>query len=319
MATPKNAKQETESGGIPKIVPILSALIILFVIIYAGGSYFVFSATTEGDRSFETIPPLANHEDVTFAARAQEYDVHAFFMPRVASDIVLINVPGYNMSRSASYHRRRTEALWDLGYNVLSIDLSDNGGDTVDDGYNSMGDSEQWDVLGAVDYLVQRGFSPVNIGIVADSTGASASLMAAETETCIRALWVESPVTDPWKVITERGYPAVFVPGAKVWASFLTDEDISAVKPLDAAQSLATNEQSVYLVATEANQNVKFHHAEELLAAYQAAGVNITFWDLPDLQHMETFDRFQDEYLSRLDTFFSDTLGKTGPGCAAAA
>src|SRR5260221_14600804 len=110
------------------------------------------------------------------------YQVHAFYMPGKPDAPALINLHGWPSSRHSKVDMDRAIALRALGYNVLSIDLQDNGGDTVEDGRLSMGYKERYDVLGAFDYLLTRGFATDKIGLVGVSLGGSTSLMAAGAE-----------------------------------------------------------------------------------------------------------------------------------------
>src|SRR5262249_20165216 len=135
---------------------------------------------------------------------------------------VLISVPGYRASRHDQYHIDRAVALRDLGNNVLSIDLQDNGGDTVEDGRLSMGFQEQQDVLGAFDYLLSRGFKPNQIGFVAEWMGAGTSLKEAGQNLQIKAVWEDSGFSRVDPVRGEqaalKGFPPLIVPGGLVWA-----------------------------------------------------------------------------------------------------
>src|SRR5437868_417254 len=87
--------------------------------------------------------PSGVFENVTFLSRQQGYKVYGWFMPGDTGMPALISVHGYRVTRHDQYHIDRAVALRNLGYNVLSIDLQDNGGDTVEDGRLSMGFKEQ--------------------------------------------------------------------------------------------------------------------------------------------------------------------------------
>src|SRR5260221_12489407 len=132
------------------------------------------------------------------------YQVHAFYMPGKPDAPALINGHGWASNRHSKPDMDRAIALRDLGYNVLSIDLQDNGGDTVEDGRLSMGYKERYDVLGAFDYLLARGFISEKIGIVSISMGASTSLMAAGADPRIKAIWADRGYARPDSVVAEQ-------------------------------------------------------------------------------------------------------------------
>jgi len=259
-----------------------------------------------------TGTPAGGYQDVSFPSRGQTYNVNAFYLPGNNNAPALINVHGYRSTRHSEYELNRAHDLRTLGYNVLSIDLSDNGGDTIGNNRISMGYSERWDVLGAYDYLLEKGFSPSRIGLVGESMGAATILLAAELEPRVRAVWADSSYTRADVVLGEQtqrnGFAPIIVPGGMLWGLILAGDRIWEAAPVDAAARLAAHKQTVYLVHDEQDHTVPFHHGVELNTAYKAAGVNVTFWDVPALDHVEAILYHRDEYLQRLDTFFKANL-----------
>ena len=291
---------------------IATGLLLVVLVLYSAASLVAYNTMSMGDRHFSTGTPAVDFSDVSFPARHQSYAVHAFLIPAPNATSALISVHGYNMSRHSDYHLKRAVGLNKLGYTVLSIDLSDNGGDTYQNGRISMGYSERWDVLGAYDYLLTKGFAPNRIGIVSESMGATTSLMAASIEPRIRAVWADSPFEDVTMLLSEqsmsRGFPPVLTYGGMVWGVLLANDHVWEVRPIDVGPALAEHHQAVYLVATRGDHRVLFHHGTDLYNTYTAAGVDVTFWDVPDLDHVETITHNYDEYMKRIQTFFLQHL-----------
>src|SRR5262249_8966227 len=77
---------------------------------------------------------------------------------------------------------------------------------------------------------------------------------------------------------------------------------------VDVANVLAAQKQAIYLVHGTSDSVVPYYHAQALKYAYTAAGVNLTFWSIPNLGHAEGFTQQRNEYLRRLDGFFSRHL-----------
>lgn len=256
--------------------------------------------------------PTGEYSDVKFPARGQRYDVYAFLLHGDPGAPVLISVHGYRGSRHDQYHLDRAAALRALGYTVLSIDLSDNAGDTIGDGRMGMGYAERWDVLGGFDYLITQGFSPDSIGLVGESMGGTTALLAAAIEPRIHAVWSDSAYARADTVVGERlmsaGMPTLIVPGGLLWGWLLAGDRIWEAAPISAGATFAVNRQAVYLVHCEKDSTVPFHHGVDLFTAYHAAGVNVTFWDVPDLEHVSAFIYRRAEYMQRLDTFFRQNL-----------
>ncbi len=298
-----------------RILIFMAALIgIAILILYAVVARIGYEAVSAASSSGLSGTPTGAYQDVTFPSRGQNYVVHAFFLPGNISAPALISVHGYRNTRHSEYQLNRAADLRTLGYNILSIDLSDNGGDTIGNNRISMGYSERWDVLGAYDYLIMKGFSPDRIGLVGESMGASTILLAAALEPHIRAIWADSGYTRAGIILGEQAQknrvPAMIVPGALLWGVVLSGDRIWEAAPIDAASTLAAHKQAVYLIHDEKDKTVPFHHGVEMNAAFKAAGVNVTFWEVPDLDHAEAILYRHEEYLQRLDTFFKANLGK---------
>lgn len=293
-------------------IGIAAALLVLFIG-YMGVAYIGYGVIATSPMEYTRNPPDGAYEDVSFLARGRSYSVYGYLLaPENDNGLALVNVHGRFGSRHSDYQHQRAEWLRGLGYTVLSIDLSDNGGDTVEDGRSSLGYDEQFDVLGAFDYLVDNGFSPDQIGLMGESMGATTVLSAAVREPHIRAVWADSAYTRADTVLMEQsssaGFPPIFVPGGMVWAALLSNDLLWDVAPLSAGATFAANGQAIYLTHCEGDTVVYAHHSADLQAAYIAAGANSTFWDQDCQQHTESLFTRTDDYLARLDAFFTENL-----------
>jgi len=297
----------------PKLIMIVFFILAIVVIVMfiSAKAYDIVSLPTQ---RFPPSTPTGAFEDVTFPSRGLPYQVHAFYMPGKGDAPALINVHGWRQSRHSEDTMARAIDLRALGYNVLSIDLQDNGGDTVEDGRLSMGYKERYDVLGAFDYLLSRGYAAEKIGLVGVSMGASTSLMAAGLDPRIKAIWEDSGYTRADSVLAEQAYadgiPTFLVPTGMLWGMLTTGDRIWEVAPIDYATSFAANQQAVYIVHDEHDTLVFFHNGVDMNAAFQKAGVDVTFWDVPDsdLGHAAAVSKYHDEYFQRLDGFFRNHL-----------
>ena len=63
---------------------------------------------------------------------------------------------------------------------------------------------EQQDLLGAFDFLVQRGIPPERIGVIGFSMGASTSILGVAEEPAIRAVVVDSPYANASELIAQE-------------------------------------------------------------------------------------------------------------------
>src|SRR5260221_14638242 len=114
-----------------------------------------------------------------------------------------------------------------------------------------MGFGERWDVLGAYDYLLSKGFKPNRIGLVAESMGATTSLLAAALEPRIKAVWADSGYSRTDTILGEQaapmGIPPIIVTGGMVAGWLLSRGGLWGGAPIDAASILAEHKQARYL------------------------------------------------------------------------
>ena len=127
----------------------------------------------------------AAFDRVDFAARDGRARVCGEYLPVPAGRAAVVLVNGRDRRRN----RELAQALCVQGLSVLSIDLRGRGSSSALRG--SFGRHERHDVLGAVDYLLERGHPPGRIGVMGSGIGANAVLGAAADEPAIRAVLAE--------------------------------------------------------------------------------------------------------------------------------
>ena len=149
----------------------LSALLLLAGC-YAYIAHAMASGVTTLDRSsLDGNPDVYDlpYRDVAFSPRGDEWadivlrgwiiEKEGFAGPQ--DELTVILVHGLNSNRTGDNALALTNRLFDLDFNVLLFDLRGHGesdGDQLSGGY-----FEKWDVLGAYDYLVQRGVPPERV------------------------------------------------------------------------------------------------------------------------------------------------------------
>jgi dipeptidyl aminopeptidase/acylaminoacyl peptidase len=291
---------------------LLVGLLVIGFALYSVAAWVGYDTATLPRPPYPPLTPAAAYEEVQFAARGQTYRVNAFLQRGAADAPALINVHGYRGTRYSEHSLTRAAEMLAMGYTVLTIDLSDNGGSTIDNGRISFGYSERWDVLGAFDFLLERGFSAGRIGLVGESMGAATSLLAAAAEPRIRAVWEDSGYTSALQVLAEQsagaGFPSFIVPGALVIGVLRTGDRLHEADPLGAAGQLAANGTQVQVVHCQEDAVVLPHHGPDLYNGLKSAGVTVDFWSVGCTQHARAFYFAREEYNQRLDAFFKAAL-----------
>jgi uncharacterized protein len=296
-----------------RLLFLIAGLIILILgayIVVARIAYDRMSLT--GDLRPELLPQTP-YEEVSFSSRGRDYPVYAFWQTTSPDAPAIINVHGYKNSRYTEYIQGRADILVNLGYNVLSPDLADNSGKTYEDGRISMGFDERYDVLGAYDYLISLGFTSDQIGLVSESMGAATSLLTAALEPSIKVIWADSPFSDAPAVLGEQaevlGMPRFVVGGGLLWGRLLSNDNVFESSPIQLGDTLAANDQAVYLSTCTTDAVVHPHHPRDLYAAYQAAGVDVQLWEIGCEQHATGILFTPEEYTERLREFLQRLPG----------
>ena len=89
--------------------------------------------------------------------------------------------------------------------------------------------------------------------------------------------------------------------------SVVTGENLFARNPLDAISKDAGR--PIYIVHTQADTRIDIGQSEQLAAAAQAAGANVTTWFPANGEHVQTPAVYPQEFEQRLVGFFRETLG----------
>jgi len=159
---------------IGKLARLFGALLVYFAI-------GIFMADTLTLRPHATPPPqvesLAAQDKVTVTAR-DGLRLAGTFIPATNSPRAVLMVHGLDGCHSCELYGKFPAIAAQLsraGYNVLLIDLRGHGESPVS--RVTFGDTERWDVLGALDWLHQR--SLTRVGVLGISLGAVVTVRAA--------------------------------------------------------------------------------------------------------------------------------------------
>src|SRR5260221_178973 len=214
---------------------LLGAILALEVVMlgYAGASVMVamaLTAPTPSSRPITQTPAAWGllYQTVSFPSRSDHLLLRGWLMPGLLPDgtqtvqRTIIVVHGIQANRSSSLVLRVSAALVQHGFAVLALDLRGNGESAP--ALSSLGEFEQRDILGAVDFL-QTGALPFPllgrprvIGGWGTSLGASTLLLAAAAEPVLRAIVSDSAFADAAALVRsrweQRGLPSWLLPGA---------------------------------------------------------------------------------------------------------
>jgi pimeloyl-ACP methyl ester carboxylesterase len=243
-------------------------------------------------------------EDVTFPSRVDEVLLSGWYLPATADDRCIILIQGTGHHRNSPQIRalRLGKDLVDRGFSVLLFDFRARG--ESEGQRSSEGDREQWDVLGAIDYVIERGIPVERIGLLGFSLGAGVALLVAAQEPRIPAVVSDSGFLDymtdlqNWHVGPFR-LPSWFAIFVAFTGRVIFKADISKVRP---AQVVEKVDQPVFFIHGEDDPVISADETIELHAISDNPEDRI--WIVPNAEHVNVYRRMPEVYVERISRLF---------------
>lgn len=291
-------------------------MLLLVVLFYFGiGGYAALTMTKVGDHpQFDKNPGTYGlaFEDVRFKSRVDGLQIAGWYLPNRHAQRAMILVHGRDASKQNAISGKfpwLAAELHRVGLAVLMIDLRGHG-ESEGKRY-TFGVHERRDVLGAVDFLLERGFQVGQIGVLGISLGGAAVIGAALEEPAIGALVVESTFADIIALIElnwtkESRLPMFFLPGVFLMWQLLVGFDLREVKPVVDLDRMSPR--PILVLHSQADELVDISHAHVLKKAVPAAKLVM----FKDCSHAELFRDCPEEYLKTLGTFILESWSIKG-------
>jgi uncharacterized protein len=189
------------------------ALGLILLLGYAAGSLYLAWNTTAPHQGGITVSAESigtNFESVSFSSRTDHVTLRGwlFHSPTFAGRSAVL-VPGWQSNRSSVAPEARD--MVGHGYDVLIFDTRAQG--LSDGGHETLGNLEQRDVLGAYDYMKQRGYAPAKMTFYGQSQGAAAVIEAAPMLSDVGALISDSSYADLAALLSQRFNASTRLPG----------------------------------------------------------------------------------------------------------
>jgi fermentation-respiration switch protein FrsA (DUF1100 family) len=262
------------------------------------------------------------YKTVSFPSRTDHLLIRAWLMPGLLPDgkqtvqrtiIVVHGIPG---NRSDSLVLRVSAALVQHGFAALALDLRGNGESAP--APRSLGEFEQRDILGAVDFL-QTGLLPFPllgrprvIGGWGMSLGASTLILAAASDPSLRAIISDSAFADAVALVHSRweqqGLPSWLLPGALLAGQLLYGVNFDQARPVAVVAKIAPR--PILFIHGTADTNVPIANMDQLVAAASGPpNAQVQAWKVSGAQHVQAFSLMPEAYVQRIIAFFQSTLG----------
>jgi pimeloyl-ACP methyl ester carboxylesterase len=309
---------------------VVISLVIFLIVAYLGVSAYAANAFTQPQRNIDIDrynPGVysLDYEEFTLPARVDGLQIAAWYIPSEENQRVIILVHGYGNSRTNGFLDKFVSfasRLHDAGFSVMMIDLRGHG--LSEDARYTFGVKERRDILGAVDWLEQRGCQADKIGVLGYSLGADSIVGAAAEEPDIGAVWVDSLFADiesvldnGWTGVTEL--PKPFLYSTRVMIRLFYGYDIAASRPIDEIASIAPR--PLFMAHCQNDNLIQISQMNQLLAVAQVTDTwlipncDIHTTDLNPDGFLEIFNNHAigyplnpDEYTQKVVLFFDQGL-----------
>lgn len=271
-----------------------------------------FTRMRPSRRSTQGVHPRLLQHAVQFPARDGRASIDGWYLPAQPHQGAVILVHGRDACRGGDGKAPSlalAERLRDIGMSVLLIDLRGHGGSSP--ARLSYGWNERHDVLGAVDYLLERGYAPGRIGVLGVSLGAGTAVLAALDEPAIGALVLDSAFASFEQMLGRQfsrvaRLPRGFMHGTVAASRLLLGVDMRSVQPLSCMPRLRGRP-----VLVIHSQGDRFVPATDAHALAEACGGEC--WRTDSETHSGSYRALPLAYEIRVASFFARHLDVLPP------
>ena len=291
-----------------------------FAAVYVTTLIVVAHLFTTPRRVTPPAPPAGTEDEVTrvqFFARNDTVQLTAWYLPAPSATSAVIFVHGRDGCRGDELRSdtfRLAQRMVSHGMSVLMLDLRGHG--DSDRARLTFGRRERHDVLGAVDFLLARGYQPTRIGVLGASMGGASVIAAAAEEMAIGAMVTDSSFADLGELLRAQftrltHLPSCCLSGALVVARMLTGEHLTRNSPQQNMRRMGGRPSLV--IHAENDPFVPVEHAHSL-----ANAGNARLWITAGNRHLASFRTVGVEYDNVVATFFVEHLRPRTMECGAA-
>jgi uncharacterized protein len=267
----------------------------------------LFKATLIGIRPIRHISNESpadfnlSYENVTFKS-TDNITLKGWLIKFPNAKGTIIMAHGYNANRGRLDIAR---FLNNAGYNVLMFDFRDtgeSGGNSI-----SMGYYERKDVLGAVQFLTEKGFDPDKIYGFGQSLGAAALIFAEEQKPVFRGLILESTYSTLYDNAANRFKKVYRLPKFPVATLFTFFGGLSigvngfSISPLKAIKQV--NKPTLF-IHDSLDDSVSLKDSQRL---YDAANNPKELWIVDNAQHTAGYQTQPSDYRKKILNFLNQT------------
>jgi hypothetical protein len=296
----------------------LAVLLLLFLVIYAAGSWYFSSIAIAGPTqpiadARADADPFASYglgEPEAVTIDAGEVELAGFYFDSdLDGDCAAVLLHGYTGTRYGALQYAPLFA--ERGCDVLLYDARGHGESTP--ALHTFGYYEKQDLIAAVEWLKSRTALPTSdIAVAGVSYGASTSLQAAPLLPEVAFILADSAYQDLESILRFQGEEQFgntalfFLPGALLAAELRTGGDVQAISAQDA---IAEAQMPVMLVHSQTDEYTPPAHAQRIYERSNQDQTVLYFndWGSPHARDILTdYDAYRREFLDFIEQHAPD-------------
>jgi uncharacterized protein len=293
---------------------VWAIIIVLLILVLASGvlSFIVGWKATHPSRIPIRYTPAEyalKYQDVSFPSRVDHLKLSGWLIPAAKPTTkIVVESHGYHGNRSNEKpFLASTKALHDAGYAVLMFDYRGEGesaGSLV-----SIGDYEQRDLEGAIDFAKSKGYT--DIGVLGWSMGASTALEVATKDSDVKATIADSPFADLNQYLEVNMPVWSHLPSFPFTAEILWElEKATGIEPSQASPEADMHhfgQKPLLLIAGTADTTIPMKNSQ-LLAQEVHSDPNASLWIVKGAKHIGAYKVEPGPYEQRVVAFFNKYL-----------
>lgn len=286
----------------------LLAIVLLAIVFYFSACAYIAYKLTIPEKSPVTYDRamIGRGTDVVFRS-SDNLQLAGWYFPGVNGKAIMFVHGAGKQNRANEVYGAPEIAKYFLekGYTILMFDLRGSGEST--ERRISFGQYEKNDVEGAFEYLKTQDFKPESIGIISDSLGAIATIMASKKIVGAGGIVLDSPAAEVKGIVShimrdEHNVPEFLHPGIYYMAKLLFNIDVNAVRPIDYISNL----KNTHLLFLHGESDTLIPPANSMkLLQMVNMGRLVLF---PNTKHVETYLTHPDTYKEEVGQFFAENL-----------
>ncbi|NLD49959.1 MAG: alpha/beta fold hydrolase [Clostridiaceae bacterium] len=283
---------------------IFVTVLLVSIVIMSISSYVGWDLTHPEKRSIPVFSSniVPEYENISFKDKNNSLTLKGWLFTVKGSNKTVILAHGYGQNRLQFGEETidLIKGLLNAGYNVLTFDFRNNG--ESEGNLTTVGILEKDDLLGAVEFIKQRGSS--TIVLMGFSMGASTALVAAQESLDVDAVIADSPFSDLTEYLNSnlsvwsKLPPMPFNQSTLLSMKVLLGIDTKTFSPV---KSIGIKPQRpVLLIHSKDDEKIPVENSYTLLGA---GGKTVQLWETSGVGHVGSFTGYKDEYLKRVIDF----------------